>query len=193
MTSKLACCGVQVPRSKQNRWQKSRINRTPKQVVVQRLLPLQPGISQPYMLPTPDANYSAPNMANVPLNGPMDELPALAGPSTPPIEHSSTLTAENLNRLNTLSAQQLVQPPHRPTDISKLLADEDSDTECDREIENCDMGNGLGGMPQLDSDEEENRRLQKQFNEDPGIQCLMDISLPSPLPMASHHCKCRAI
>lgn len=178
---------IQVQRSKQNRWQKSRINRTPKQVVVQRLLPLQPGISQPYVLSTPDANYSTPNMTNVPLTGPIDPT-GLAGPSTSSLEINATLTAENLNRLNTLAEHQIIQPPNPPTDISKLL-DTDSDSECDREIQSCEMGNGLGGMPELDSDEEENRRLQKQFNEDPGIQCLMDISLPSPIPMTSHNCK----
>lgn len=153
-------------------------------MVVQRLLPLQPGIAQPFVLPTPDVNYSS--NANIANNAP----PAMPGPSTQPIESNSTLTAENLNRLNTLVDHSIVpQPLQPPTDISKLL-EEDSDNECDKEIQNCDMGDQFGALPQLDDDDEENRRLRQRFDEDPGIQCLMDISLPSPLqmPSTSHEC-----
>lgn len=85
------------------------------------------------------------------------------------------------------------QPTYSTNDMNELLND-NSDDECDREIQNCDIADGFAHMPQLDTDdEEENRRFRERFNDDPGIRCLMDISLPSPLPMAStsHECKNR--
>lgn len=44
---------------------------------------------------------------------------------------------------------------------------------------------------QLDSDDEETNRMRQRINNDPGIQSLMEISLPSPIPMVNVHDDCK--
>lgn len=152
---------------------KSRNNRVSKQVVVQRLLPLQPGITQPYsVLATTDVNYNGATVENTIIK------PVATG-----------LTKENLDRMNNLS-NNIEPSTSTENGNSKLdITDDDADV-----VKNCDIvdaGNdgpllsSVSETDQIDSDEEENNRIRQKFNEDPGIQSLMEISLPSPIPMVN--------
>lgn len=185
-------------RSKQNRWSKSRINRTPKQVVVQRLLPLQPGIAQPYVLTTSEVNYP---------NASIDNNTLLKSTKSSIVECNSTLTTENLNKLNTYSetinsntvaVNNNMNNELNNIDMSRLL---DSDTDdCDNEIQNCDVNQDKLQFLEIpetdiiisddDIEEEENQRLHVRLDDDPGIRSLMELSLPSPLPLASSSDEC---
>lgn len=193
MIADLSLCNLQASRTKQNRWVKGRNNRVSKQVVVQRILPLQPGITQPFgVLATPDIN-------NYPIDSSMIK-PSSSSSSS--VEYKSILTEENLSRMNHLSedANSPVQLRSIDNDSSHSSAgnlEENSSTsehqKCDSGIETCDMLNSAENTPEystidvepvdIDSDEEENNRIRQRFNEDPGIQSLMEISLPSPIPI----------
>lgn len=170
-----------------------------KQVVVQRLLPLQPGIQQPYemrVLSTPDVGYS--NSTTV------ENSVAKSN------EFNSTLTTENLNLLNSLSgsvgsnaavmdknANNKEVRNASTSDISKLLILDDDDVDYNQEVlPNPQLVNKTDDKPTetdeaIESDEEENIRIRQKLNEDPGIQSLMEISLPSPIPIASSSDECK--
>lgn len=160
-------------------------------MVVQRILPLQPGISQPYgVLTTADVN-------SYPIENAM---------SPSPVEYKSILTEENLR--NHLSGDTASSSSARSIDInssnskSAQNAEETSSssehTKCDRGIETCDIMIGSGGnnpseyfTSDLDSDEEENNRIRQRLNDDPGIQSLMEISLPSPIQIVHSVDECK--
>ncbi|XP_055304646.1 protein cramped isoform X2 [Sitodiplosis mosellana] len=184
---------MNAPRNKQNRWVKGRNTRVQKQVVVQRILPLQPGITQPYGV------YAAPDI-NYPIENSMIKPSSSASSSTSSVEYKSILTEENLSRMNHLSEDD--NPNLRSSSIDKSSSNsstqnnEDNSSasehqKCDSGIESCDMIDSGDNEPeysasdadQMDSDEEENNRIRQRLNEDPGIQSLMEISLPSPIPI----------
>lgn len=195
---------MQSARSKQNRWVKGRNARAAKQVVVQRILPLQPGISQPYgMLAAPDQmTYSIENSV---IKSSTSSSSTSTSPSSSSTEYKSTLTEENLSRMNHLTegASSSLQMPSidSSSSISSTINANDNDAsnhseqpKCDSGIETCDIMDSGNSMPdystpdadqteEMDSDEEENNRIRRRLNEDPGIQSLMEISLPSPIPM----------
>lgn len=168
-----------------------------KQVVVQRLLPLQPGVptlTQPYgVLGTPDLN-------NYPLDNSI-----IKGSSSSSVEYKSILTEENLSRMNHLSedsnptAQMRSAIDTNASNSSAENAEASTSTnkhaKCDSAIETCDMidaeesakpdySTDDAEQVSVDSDEEENNRMRQILNEDPGIQSLMEISLPSPIQIA---------
>lgn len=132
---------------------KPRNNRVSKQVVVQRLLPLQPGITQQFrVLTTADVtNYSIDN--------------AMAPPS---VEYNSILTKENLR--NHLSEETNSNMSSKSIDINSsdgqhamAVASTSEHTKCDSRIETCDIMIGSDGnkppeyfSSDLDSDEKEN-------------------------------------
>lgn len=179
----------QPPRSKQNRWSKPRNTRISKQVVVQRLLPLQPGITQPFgVLTTAD-------VTNYTIEGPMIK-------ATSSVEYKSVLTEENLR--NHLSTDANSNLPTGSIDITtsnnnnatenfieNSSSAESGHVKCDSGIETCDIidseinnttpGFFTSDADLIDSDEEENNRMRQRLNDDPGIQSLMEISLPSPM------------
>ncbi|XP_031636606.1 protein cramped [Contarinia nasturtii] len=192
-------------RSKQNRWMKGRNNRAAKQVVVQRILPLQPGISQPYgMLAAPDPiTYSIESSV---IKSSTSSSSSSSPSSSSSLEYKSILTEENLSRMNHLTEDASANPYIRSIDTnssnsSTINADDNNTTDlsehqkCDSGIETCDIIDSGTNKPEysasdadqveeVDSDEEENNRIRQRLNEDPGIQSLMEISLPSPIPMA---------
>lgn len=157
---------------------------------MQRLLPLQPGITQQFgVLTTADAT-----------NYPIDNAMA---PQT--VEYKSILTEENLR--NHLSEETTSNVSSKSMDISSssaqnavAIASTSEHTKCDSEIESCDiMIDSDGNKPSeyftsdLDSDEEENNRIRQRLNEDPGIQSLMEISLPSPIPINHSADECESL
>lgn len=159
-------------------------------MVVQRLLPLQPGITQPFgVLTTADVNY--------PIENAMTQAP---------VEYKSILTEENLR--NHLSEEVSSNTSNKPININsspepnvmETASTSDRDhSKCDSGIETCDiMIDSEGDKPteyftsDLDSDEEENNRIRQRFNEDPGIQSLMEISLPSPIPITHAADECES-
>lgn len=171
-----------------------------KQVVVQRILPLQPGITQqPYsVLPTADVNYS---IESSPIKPSSSSSSASASASS--MEYKSSLTEENLSRMNNLSENTNSNSQQRSindqSSNSSIRAIETSSTEhpnCGIEIKHCDMVDSRGDKldpPAFDVvgiDEEENNRLRQRLDDDPGIQSLMEISLPSPIPIVSSTDEC---
>lgn len=167
-----------------------------KQVVVQRILPLQPGITQqPYsVLPTADVNYS---IESSPIK------PSSSSSSTSSLEYKSSLTEENLSRMNNLSentnSNSQLRSINDQSSNSSIRTIETSSTEhsnCGIEIKHCDMVDSRGDKldrPAFDVvciDEEENNRLRQRLDDDPGIQSLMEISLPSPIPIVSSTDEC---
>lgn len=170
-------------------------------MVVQRLLPLQPGITQPFgVITTAD-------ITSYPIEGTIIKAPSS-------IEYKSILTEENLR--NHLSTDAKSTIPTGSMDITTISNNkvttetfiESSSTEneyvkCDNRIETCDIIDSAinKSMPPefftttsdevlIDSDEEENNRMRQKFNEDPGIQSLMEISLPSPIPIVHSADEC---
>lgn len=162
-------------------------------MVVQRFLPLQPGIQQPYNVLTPtDVNY---NSSTTPHESPIIKAN----------DFNSTLTTKNVNLMNSLTETSCASTstdknanrewPQTPTDISRLLKldDEGIDIECAKVMDSTTIDNAQNEQQHLieedddanESDEEENNRMRQKINEDPGIQSLMEISLPSPIPIAS--------
>lgn len=155
--------------------------------MVQRLLPLQPGMPQTYGVINPIKNKS--NRTDDISEYTHDEQ---SGSGT--IQSSigsaekSLLTSENLNRIN---AHQL----NDVNDVKRVEMCEtmninqmshDSDTEEDDED---DDDNGQSNDLSDDNDDENTREsnnsdeVSRRLNEDPGIQSLLDISLPSPFPV----------
>lgn len=161
-------------------------------MVVQRLLPLQPGITQPYsMLATTDVSYSIDS--------------SIMKPSTS-TEYKSTLTEENLSKLNHLSQTNVSNGTSRgdlstsSNDTSNEdCSDNGDDSKYDDRVETCDTVDSEANLAdysasdadQVDSDEEENNRIRQRFDEDPGIQSLMEISLPSPIQMVHSIDECK--
>lgn len=152
-----------------------------------------PTLTQPYgVLSTPDINsYSLDNSI-------------IKGASSTPVEYKSILTEENLSRMNHLSEDSSPTTSMRSIDNnacnSSVQVEASTSTStskhasCDSVIETCDMIrtednakpvyatiNTEQGI--IDSDEEENNRMRQRLNEDPGIQSLMEISLPSPIQL----------
>lgn len=167
-----------------------------KQVVVQRILPLQPGITQqPYsVLPTADVNYS---IESSPIK------PSSSSSSASSVEYKSSLTEENLSRMNNLSentnSNSQLRSINDQSSNSSIQTIETSSTEhpnCGIEIKHCDMVDSRGDKldhPAFDVEgieEEENNRLRQRLDDDPGIQSLMEISLPSPIPIVSSTDEC---
>lgn len=114
------------------------------------------------------------------------------------MEYKSILTEENLSRMNHLSEDINSNLRLRSIDINSsnnsTQNNEDSSSsgehqKCDSGIGSCDVIDSVDNEPeylasdQMDSDEEENNRIRQRLNEDPGIQSLMEISLPSPIPI----------
>lgn len=166
-------------------------------MVVQRLLPLQPGITQPFgVLTTAD-------VTSYPLEGTMIK-------ASSPVEYKSILTEENLrNHLSTdansnipIGSIDITSSNINATEnfIENSSTEEDEHVKCDSEIETCDIiDSGINkSTPEfftsdaelIDSDEEENNRIRQRFNDDPGIQSLMEISLPSPMPIVHSADEC---
>lgn len=156
---------------------------------MQRLLPLQPGITQQFgVLTTADAT-------NYPIDNAM---------ASSTVEYKSILTEENLR--NHLSEETNSNVSSKSIDInsstaqnSMAIASTSEHTKCDSEIDTCDiMIDSDGNKPSqyftsdLDSDEEENDRIRQRLNEDPGIQSLMEISLPSPIPIVHSADECES-
>lgn len=114
---------------------------------------------------------------------------------------TSGLTRENLDRMNNLSNNiETIQNASFEYGSSHT----DGRSSCENKIEEPTNGNGVEmkncdivdagesellltptseAHDHLDSDEEENNRMRQKFDEDPGIQSLMELSLPSPIPM----------
>lgn len=182
-----------------------------KQVVVQRILPLQPGITQPFsVLPTADVNYPIESAIIKPsASTPSSPSPSTSTSSSSSVEYKSSLTEENLSRMNNLSENTNSNSHLRSTDSNSSTnsirsIDSNSSTsqqhpKCDSGIETSDMiGSGGDKSKHADYDvvddiveEEENNRLRQQLNNDPGIQSLMEISLPSPIPIVSSTDECK--
>lgn len=180
-------------------------------MVVQRLLPLQPGITPPYNVLTPA------DVTNYPIENAMIKASSTA-------EYKSSLTEENLrNHLSdgaganapTTTATATATAAAAAIDIlssnSKTAQNIvdclniSENPKCDRGIEICDMIVSATDHNKplmtteyftadlIDSDEEENNRIRQRLNEDPGIQSLMEISLPSPIPIAHSSDECKPI
>lgn len=170
-----------------------------KQVVVQRILPLQPGITQPFsVLPTADVSYSIENTMIKP--SPSSSSPS----SSSTLEYKSSLTEENLSRMNNLSedssSNSMRSVDSNSSNSSSRNIENNSSTsehsKCDSGIETCDITGGdrshhIPSFNVVDIDEEENNRLRQKLNDDPGIQSLMEISLPSPIQMVNSADECK--
>lgn len=194
-------------RTKQNRWAKGRNSRMSKQVVVQRILPLQPGITQPFsVLPTADVNYPIENAIIKPSASTSSSSSSSTSSS---VEYKSSLTEENLSRMNNLSENTNSNSHLRSTDSnssSNSIRSIDSNSSTSQQHPKCDSGIETSDMIDSGSDkskhadydvvddiveEEENNRLRQRLNDDPGIQSLMEISLPSPIPIVSSTDECK--
>lgn len=158
---------------------------------MQRLLPLQPGITQPYgVFATTDATY--------PIESTM---------TSSSVEYKSILTEENLSRMNHLSEDANTKSHTTATDINssnksaqsiEYNSNTSEQTKCDNGIDNCDTIDSGDNQPEyttsnsdMDSDEEENNRIRQRLDADPGIQSLMEISLPSPIPLVHSADECK--
>lgn len=107
--------------------------------------------------------------------------------------------------MNNLSKNVSVMPStsngngRHMTELDSLIDDQDVNKSDMNVVKNCDIIDIESDAPllssackadQMDSDEEETNRIRQNFNDDPGIQSLMEISLPSPIPMVNHdECK----
>lgn len=167
-------------------------------MVVQRLLPLQPGITQPFgVLTTADvSNYTIEGGTMIKASS--------------QVEYKSILTEENLrNHLSTDASSNVSSGPTNDITSSNNKATEkfieSSSTEsvhekCDSGLETCDIIDSeinkstpeffTSDAELIDSDEEENNRIRQRLNEDPGIQSLMEISLPSPIAIVHSADEC---
>lgn len=190
-------------RNKQSRWSRSRNNR-PSKLVVQRLLPLQPGMTQTYgVVTTTDGKYSsATNTETPPLRPPTDDKHNEDDrlPSRP----KSMLTSENLSRINQLSNyitnnnnREGNLNVNKSTDMSRLLEFENARVHEDDDSDDNDTGSRNLNDELVESEEDESSDnsdagdlIHRRMREDPGIQSLMDISLPSPLPIHNPSDEC---
>lgn len=187
---------TQNPRNKQNRWLKLRNSRPSKQVVVQRLLPLQPGMAQTYgVVNTNDVEYSGNSNMHDESSTSSDDRTSNNHKHASATQAKSLLTSENLDRINARhydnNNRENVHNVNKTIDMNHLLDDndDDEDDEDDHDNEQTNELSDGNDVDEIDADEidgegdgeaidEESRRL----NEDPGIQSLMEISLPSPFP-----------
>lgn len=191
-------------RNKQSRWSKSRNNRPSKLVVVQRLLPLQPGMTQTYgVVTTTDAKYSgATNTDSTPSRSPSDDKSN--DDDRLPSRPKSMLTSENLSRINQLSNYKTnnnnregVLNVNKSMDMSRLLEFENASAKEDDDSDENDTGSSRMEEESVESEEDETSdnsdagdSMHRKMSEDPGIQSLMDISLPSPLPINNSSEEC---
>lgn len=174
-----------------------RNNRTSKQLVVQRLLPLQPGMPQNIGVVTPanDIKYGSVKLDNT---------------IRKQLRVETETSPKAANETN-----YVINQKSGSLDMSKLLEIDDEPEEvCDKKPENDEIKvsnvapdqSAVLTLPdiqlQTNSDlesvepnvEEENEedRIRRHLDEDPGIQSLMEISLPSPIPIipAPEECMC---
>lgn len=155
------------------------------------MLPLQPGVTQTYVTAT-SANY---NGTSKPGDASTSSSSGQTGEiNSPAANAKSLLTSENLSRINahhnnnnnngaskSYNTSQLVQMKSLLIDV-----DDDDDEEHDEDGEQIgefsdatDSGISQGGDD-----------VAQKLSDDPGIQSLMEISLPSPFPanMTSDEC-----
>lgn len=196
-------------RYKQNRWLRARNMRiTSKQVVVQRLLPLQPGAAQTYdVIRAPDGTAAGGAVAA--LNGfgqhgrqhqqhlhgmlplspsgqaPDQALSPRAGPSTSP---SATTTAANRSPYSHRHGQGLRQPRKivLPEKTNTAAAQPEAGTQRAQKVSdrpNSSRMEAAEKANEADVDEDDD---SDSIANDLGIQSLMDISLPSPTPTLSN-------
>lgn len=127
------------------------------------------------------------------------------------VEYKSSLTEENLrNHLSTdansnrpiASIVDITKSNNKATEnFIENSRIESEHVKCDSGIESCDIiDSGINkSTPEffdcdadlIDSDEEENNRMRQRLNDDPGIQSLMEISLPSPMPIVHSADECK--
>lgn len=154
---------LQHSRNKQTRWIKARNSRPSKQVVVQRLLPLQPGVSQSYDVVTSENPMDFIKLSKLPQDTPRTQIRKYDNndkkKSTPSVNSNNNNQKDSIILLETSSINSAKQPaPNSRSTRSETTVATCSDTR----VESTDL-----------------------IEDDPGIQSLMDISLPSPGPSAN--------
>lgn len=183
---------IQNARAKQSRWLKNHQNRLRHQVVVKRLL-LQPGVIQSY-------DSAAGN--NAKFNGTSKFANAMTSSSVeksgdnkaPMAKTKSLLTSENLNRINAHHIKYNngdASESHNVKKVNSTLInanhDHDDEQEADRdqEVTCSDAHEDIIESTANQSTDE----VTQQYSDDPGIQSLMEISLPSPFVAHTDECK----
>lgn len=168
---------------------------------MQRLLPLQPGITQSYY--TTDVKY----------NGNLSQEHANKVHQTATETSASALTSENISKIifrhnnETIVSNSTVTAISKrcqPTmDMSKLLEIDDETHSMDGNKESdklndstnriSDVVDGLdeNEIVAIEQSQDEKAKISRQLNDDPGIQSLMEISLPSPLPSSPSADECK--
>lgn len=185
-------------KNSRNRWQKLRNNRTSKQLVVQRLLPLQPGMPKNFGLVTPASDIK---YGSVKLDDTLrKQLRAETETSSSLMNESGSSFVKN-QKIGALDMSKLLEIDDE-YDTSNLETENDkrnvteTTSETTQQLNNtiCNdkltMDNELEAE-ELDVDEQdEEDTIRRRLNEDPGIQSLMELSLPSPIPTSSTSDEC---
>lgn len=153
--------------------------------MVQRLLPLQPGMPQHSVVkPASDIKYGSMKLDSTIRKQLRVET------------ETSPKAANETNFLSNIK--------NGSQDMSKLLEIDDESDACDKKpdvneavsVPDADTAHPIEetqetqtktiddiGTEECTDSEDEEDRIRKHLNEDPGIQSLMEISLPSPIPL----------
>lgn len=148
-----------------------RNSRQSNQVVVQRLLPLQPGVSNAYGLVTTQEEFLKSTLrtnGNSSANGGGQiEPPSLSSIKkvfhTPPTEAKKTFTKNNNNNNNVEKAKSSADNKKAKSEEIETPTPSKLADEIDAIVEN-----------------------ENSLSDDPGLKSLLEISLPSPV-MTNHH------
>lgn len=150
---------------------------------------------------TTDGKYSSATSTDTPPSRPLSDDKHNEDDRPRP---KSMLTSENLSRINQLSNYKTnnnnregVLNVNNLTDMSRLLEFEHASVHEDDDSDDNDTGSGRLNDESVESEEDESSdnsdagdSIQRRMSEDPGIQSLMDISLPSPLPIHNSSDEC---